>query len=88
MKRALDGPFFVLKPNSLGQPGLNSRGAVLCFPFLQLIVVATFGFDDFASVRGFIDLKHAWLTGADTLGLEPSKTLHAYQRTLSIQVRW
>lgn len=84
---ALEGPF-VLKPKSLGQPGLNCRGAVFCFPFLQLIVVATLGFDDFASARVYIDLKHAWLTGADNLGLEPSKTLHPYQRPLSIQVRW
>jgi hypothetical protein len=30
---------------------------VLSFPFFQLIVVATFGFDDFTSVRVFIDLK-------------------------------
>lgn len=78
----------MLKPNSLGQPGLYGRGAVLCFPFLQRLVIVAFGFDYFAGVRVFIDLKHAWLTGADTLGLEPSKTLHAYQRTLSIQVQW
>lgn len=86
-KEPFQGPF-QLKPNSPGQPGLDGRGAVLSFPFLQLFVVATFGFDDYASVRDFIDLKLASLTGAETLGLEPSKTLHAYHRTLSIQVRW
>ena len=43
--------FFVLKPKSLGQPGLNGREAVRSFPFLQSLVVATRGFDDFAGVR-------------------------------------
>lgn len=57
------GPLIV-KPNSLGQPGLNGRGAVLCFPFLEGLVVAAFGFDDFACVRIFIDLHLAWLTAA------------------------
>jgi hypothetical protein len=32
-KKALTG-LFVLKPTSLGKPGLNGRGAVLRFPFL------------------------------------------------------
>jgi|LNAP01.1.fsa_nt_gb hypothetical protein len=46
------GPF-VLKPKSLGQPGLNGRGAVLHFPFLQRFVIAAFGFDD-PPVCGFL----------------------------------
>ena len=54
------GPF-VLKPTLLGQPRLNSRGAVLSFPFLQRLVVAAFGFDDFAGVRVLVDLHLAWL---------------------------
>jgi hypothetical protein len=49
-KKALSG-LFVLKPKLLGQPGLDSRGAVLSFPFLQRLVVAAFSFDDFVGVR-------------------------------------
>jgi len=30
------------------------------------LVVAAFGFDDFAGVRVLVDLHLAWLTGADT----------------------
>jgi hypothetical protein len=54
------GPF-VLKQKSLAQPGLNSRGAVFCFPLFQRFVIAAFGFDDFASVRIFVDLHLARL---------------------------
>jgi hypothetical protein len=43
-KNPFQGPF-VLKPKSLGQPALNGRGAVFCFPFLQRLVVPAFGFD-------------------------------------------
>ncbi len=63
IKRALSGPF-VLKPRSLCQPGLNGRGAVLCFPFFQGLVVAAFGFDDFTGVRIFVDFHLAWLSAA------------------------
>jgi hypothetical protein len=55
----------VLKPNSLGQPGLNCRRAVLCFPFLQSLVVAAFGFYDFAGVSF---LKTLNVTLSPTLG--------------------
>ena len=47
---------FILNAKSLGQPRLNGRGAVRCFPFLQRLVIAAFGFDDFAGIRVFIDL--------------------------------
>lgn len=57
------GPF-VLKPKSPGQPGLNGRGAVFCFPLFQGLVIAAFGFDDFACVRVFIELHLARLTSA------------------------
>lgn len=57
-KKALRGPL-VLKSKSLGQPGLNGRGAVFCFPFFQRFVVAAFGFYDFAGVRILVDLHLA-----------------------------
>ena len=34
------------------------------FPFLQNLVVAAFGFDDFAGLRIFVDLHLARLAGA------------------------
>ena len=40
---------FVLNPISLGQPGLDSGGTVLRFPIFQRLVIAAFGFDDFAN---------------------------------------
>jgi hypothetical protein len=49
-KRPSKGPF-VLKPKSIAQPGLNGVGAMLCFPLFQRVLVAAFGFDDFAGVR-------------------------------------
>ena len=55
---------FVLKPKSLGQPGLNGIRAVFCLPLLQTFVIPTFGFDDLASVRIFVDLHLTWLTSA------------------------
>lgn len=66
-KGPLLGPF-VLKPRSLGQPGLDSIGAVFRFPFVQGFVVATFGFDDFARFRIFVNLHLAWFTSSG-LGL-------------------
>ena len=57
--------FFLRKPNSLGQPGLNGGGAVLSFPFLQRLVIAAFGFDDFAGVRIFVDLHFCLLYTSD-----------------------
>lgn len=56
-KRAPKKGPFVLKPRSLGQPGLYGVGAILRFPFLQRFVVAAFCFDDFARVRVFINLQ-------------------------------
>jgi len=55
----------VLKPKSLGQPGLDSCGAVFCFPFLQRFVIAAFGLYDFAGVRFFVDLHLARLASLD-----------------------
>lgn len=52
-KRPVKG-LFLLKTKLLGQPRLNSRGAVLCFPFLQRLVVAAFGFYEFAGVRACV----------------------------------
>ncbi|MNP64965.1 hypothetical protein D3C76_1605190 [compost metagenome] len=37
---------------------------MLSFPLLQSFVIAAFGFDDFASVRIFVDLHLAGLTAA------------------------
>ena len=37
---------------------------MLSFPFLQSLVIATFGFDDFAGVRILVDLNLARLTAA------------------------
>src|SRR5207253_11091413 len=62
-KMAVTCPF-VLKPRSLGEPRLDGGRAVLSFPFRQSLVIAAFGFDDFAGVRVFVDLHLAWLTGA------------------------
>ena len=64
VKKALSGPF-VLKPNSLGQPGLDCVGAVFSFPLFQRFVVAAFGLDDFAGVRIFVDIHLTWFTCAD-----------------------
>jgi hypothetical protein len=44
------GPF-VLKPKPLGEPRLDGGRAVLSFPFLQSLVIAAFGFDEFAGKR-------------------------------------
>ena len=64
---ALSGPF-VLKPKSLGQPGLDGVGAVLSFPLFQSLVVAAFRLYDLAGVGVLVDLHLAWLAGA-RLGL-------------------
>lgn len=34
------------------------------FALFQRLVIATFGFDDFAGVRIFVDIHLAWLTAA------------------------
>ncbi|ANH99239.1 hypothetical protein A8L59_18110 [Pseudomonas koreensis] len=63
-KKGPSKALFVSEPISLGQPGLNCRGAVLCFPLFQSLVVAAFGFNKFASVRIFINLQLARLATA------------------------
>lgn len=47
MKKGPHRAIFVLKPNSLSQPGLDGVRAKFSFPFLQRFVVAAFGFDVF-----------------------------------------
>lgn len=63
-KRALEGPFLVLNPKSLGQPGLDSARAVFSLPLFQRFVIAAFGLDDFTSVWVLVDLHLAWLSAA------------------------
>ncbi|KPU60485.1 hypothetical protein AN403_4139 [Pseudomonas fluorescens] len=62
-KRAIKGPF-LLNLKSPGQPRLDSARAVFSFPLFQRFVIATFGFDNFAGVRVFVDLNLAWLAAA------------------------
>ena len=63
IKMAISSPF-VLKPNSLGQPGLDRRGAVFCFPLFQSLLVAALCFHDFARVRVFVAFHLARLAAA------------------------
>lgn len=62
-KGAVIGPF-VLNPRLLILPRLNGREAVLSFPLLQCLVVASLGFDHFAGMRVFINLQLTRLTAA------------------------
>lgn len=63
-KRASKSPLFVLKPSSLGQPGLHGVRTVFRFPLLQRFVVPAFGFYDLASLWVFVDFHLTWLTAA------------------------
>lgn len=54
----------MLKPKSLGKPGLNRGRAVFGLPLFQRLVIAAVGLDDFVGVRILIGRHLARLTVA------------------------
>jgi hypothetical protein len=59
----MTGPF-VLKPKSLGQPGLDGASAVFSFPLFQSFVIPAPRFNNLDSVRVLVDFHLAGLARA------------------------